>query len=116
MLQTIRDKTAGWIAGIFLGAIAIVFVFWGIDFQSGTASFAAKVDGERIQFVRSTPPARASPLGKRGERSADIPSPAGPPPAASPTALQFSAQHILDRVVLEGELRVHAFEPAVLVL
>lgn len=48
MLQTIRDKTAGWIAGIFLGAIAIVFVFWGIDFQSSAASFAAKVDGERI--------------------------------------------------------------------
>jgi peptidyl-prolyl cis-trans isomerase D len=48
MLQTIRDKTAGWIAGIFLGAITIVFVFWGIDFQSGSDSFAAKVDGERI--------------------------------------------------------------------
>lgn len=48
MLQTIRDKTAGWIAGIFLGAITIVFVFWGIDFQSGNASFAAEVDGERI--------------------------------------------------------------------
>ena len=41
MLQTIRDKTAGWIAGIFLGAITIVFVFWGIDFQSGADSFAA---------------------------------------------------------------------------
>src|SRR5688500_2228081 len=48
MLQTIRDKTAGWIAGIFLGAIAIVFIFWGIDFQSGVATYAAKVDGETI--------------------------------------------------------------------
>lgn len=48
MLQTIRDKTAGWVAGLFLGAIAIVFVFWGIDFQSSNATFAAKVDGERI--------------------------------------------------------------------
>ena len=48
MLQTIRDKTAGWIAGIFLGAITIVFVFWGIDFQSGSATYAAKVDGEPI--------------------------------------------------------------------
>ncbi len=48
MLQTIRDKTAGWVAGLFLGAIAIVFVFWGIDFQSGADTFAAKVDGERI--------------------------------------------------------------------
>ncbi|MBL8265404.1 SurA N-terminal domain-containing protein [Steroidobacter sp.] len=48
MLQTIRDKTAGWVASLFLGAIAIVFVFWGIDFQSSSGSFAAKVDGERI--------------------------------------------------------------------
>ncbi|HEY0687147.1 MAG TPA: SurA N-terminal domain-containing protein [Steroidobacter sp.] len=48
MLQTIRDKITGWVAGFFLGAIAIVFVFWGIDFQSASANFAAKVDGERI--------------------------------------------------------------------
>ena len=48
MLQTIRDKITGWVAGLFLGAIAVVFVFWGIDFQSSSAAFAAKVDGERI--------------------------------------------------------------------
>src|SRR5687768_18580551 len=48
MLQTIRDKITGWVASLFLGAIAVVFVFWGIDFQSGAASFAAKVDGEQI--------------------------------------------------------------------
>jgi peptidyl-prolyl cis-trans isomerase D len=48
MLQTIRDKITGWVAGLFLGAIAVVFIFWGIDFKSGTASYAAKVDGERI--------------------------------------------------------------------
>jgi peptidyl-prolyl cis-trans isomerase D len=48
MLQTIRDKITGWVASLFLGAIAVVFVFWGIDFQSGSASFAAKVDGEQI--------------------------------------------------------------------
>jgi peptidyl-prolyl cis-trans isomerase D len=48
MLQTIRDKITGWVASIFLGAIAVVFVFWGIDFQSSNASYAAKVDGERI--------------------------------------------------------------------
>lgn len=48
MLQTIRDKITGWVAGLFLGAIGIVFVFWGIDFQSGADTFAAKVDGERI--------------------------------------------------------------------
>jgi peptidyl-prolyl cis-trans isomerase D len=48
MLQTIRDKITGWVAGIFLGAIAIVFVFWGVDFQSGVKTYAAKVDGEQI--------------------------------------------------------------------
>lgn len=48
MLQTIRDKITGLVASIFLGTIAIVFVFWGIDFQSGTQSYAAKVDGEKI--------------------------------------------------------------------
>jgi peptidyl-prolyl cis-trans isomerase D len=48
MLQTIRDKITGWVAGIVIGAIAVVFVFWGIDFQSNTSNFAAKVDGERI--------------------------------------------------------------------
>lgn len=48
MLQTIRDKITGWVAGIFLGAIGVVFVFWGIDFQSGVGTYAAKVDGERI--------------------------------------------------------------------
>lgn len=48
MLQTIRDKINGIVAILLIGAIGIVFVFWGIDFQSGTATYAAKVDGESI--------------------------------------------------------------------
>ena len=48
MLQQIRDKITGWVASIFLGAIAVVFVFWGIDFQSSAGNYAAKVNGERI--------------------------------------------------------------------
>ena len=49
MLQTIRDKISGIVATLFLGAIAVVFVFWGIDFQDrARRRFAAKVDGERI--------------------------------------------------------------------
>jgi peptidyl-prolyl cis-trans isomerase D len=48
MLQTIRDKITGVVAAIFLGAIAVVFVFWGIDFQSSSQTYAAKVDGEKI--------------------------------------------------------------------
>ena len=48
MLQTIRDKISGIVATLFLGTIAVVFVFWGVDFQTGSQSFAAKVDGESI--------------------------------------------------------------------
>jgi peptidyl-prolyl cis-trans isomerase D len=48
MLQTIRDKISGIVAMAFLGAIAVVFIFWGIDFKTGAVSYAAKVDGERI--------------------------------------------------------------------
>ena len=48
MLQNIRDKITGWVSWFFLGIIAIVFIFWGVDFGTSTASYAAKVDGERI--------------------------------------------------------------------
>ena len=33
MLQQIRDKITGWFAAVFLGAIAVVFVFWGIQLR-----------------------------------------------------------------------------------
>jgi peptidyl-prolyl cis-trans isomerase D len=48
MLQKIRDKVSGWVASLFLGTVAVVFVFWGVDFQSKASAFAAKVDGEKI--------------------------------------------------------------------
>jgi len=48
MLQTIRDKISGWFAAVFLGAVALVFVFWGIDFQGGAIQDAASVNGEKI--------------------------------------------------------------------
>lgn len=48
MLQTIRDKITGWVAALFLGAIAVVFVFWGIDFQSNSANYAVKVNGDTV--------------------------------------------------------------------
>jgi peptidyl-prolyl cis-trans isomerase D len=48
MLQTIRDKITGWIAWTIIAIIGVVFIFWGVDFQSGAVSYAAKVDGERI--------------------------------------------------------------------
>jgi peptidyl-prolyl cis-trans isomerase D len=48
MLQTIRDKISGVVAIAFLGAIAVVFVFWGVDFQTGAQTYAAKVGGDTI--------------------------------------------------------------------
>jgi peptidyl-prolyl cis-trans isomerase D len=48
MLQQIRDKITGWFAIVFLGAIAVVFIFWGIRFESSVTAAAAKVNGEKI--------------------------------------------------------------------
>ena len=48
MLQTIRDKITGIVATLFLGVIALVFIFWGIDFKTGAVSYAAQVGDERI--------------------------------------------------------------------
>ncbi len=48
MLQQIRDKITGWFASVFLGAIAVVFIFWGIQFESTATMSAAKVNGEKI--------------------------------------------------------------------
>ena len=59
MLQQIRDKISGWFAIVFLGAIAVVFIFWGIRFESGVDQAAAKVNGEKH-------PARAGAPGLAG--------------------------------------------------
>ncbi len=48
MLQRIRDRTSGWFAAVFLGAIAVVFIFWGIQFESAVTSAAATVNGQDI--------------------------------------------------------------------
>jgi peptidyl-prolyl cis-trans isomerase D len=48
MLQRIRDRISGWFAAVFLGAIAVVFIFWGIQFESSLASAAATVNGQDI--------------------------------------------------------------------
>ncbi|AMN46401.1 peptidyl-prolyl cis-trans isomerase D [Steroidobacter denitrificans] len=48
MLQKIREKITGLVAFLFIGLIAVVFVFWGVDFGAGVQSYAAKVDGETI--------------------------------------------------------------------
>jgi peptidyl-prolyl cis-trans isomerase D len=48
MLQTIHDKLKGWLAGVVLGAIGLVFVFWGINWTLGAPNYAAKVNGVEI--------------------------------------------------------------------
>jgi len=53
MLQTIRDKITGWFAYLFLGAIAVVFIFWGVQMRSatGVSNSAATVNGEEIPIA-----------------------------------------------------------------
>ena len=48
MLQTIHDRLKGWVAGVVLGAIALVFVFWGINWTLSAPTYAAKVNGTEI--------------------------------------------------------------------
>jgi peptidyl-prolyl cis-trans isomerase D len=48
MLQSIHDKLKGWLAGVVLGAIGLVFVFWGINFTMTAPDYAAKVNGSEV--------------------------------------------------------------------
>lgn len=48
MLQSIHDKLKGWVAGVVLGAIGLVFVFWGINWTLSAPTYAAKVNGSEI--------------------------------------------------------------------
>ena len=48
MLQNIHDKLKGWVAGLVLGAIGLVFVFWGINWTLSAPNYAAKVNGAEI--------------------------------------------------------------------
>ena len=50
MLQKIRDKITGWVAAVIIGLIAVVFIFWGIQFESSVTAAAAKVNGEEISM------------------------------------------------------------------
>lgn len=52
MLQSIRDKTTGWIAVAIVALLCIPFAFWGINyyFSGGTEPVVAKVNGEEIKL------------------------------------------------------------------
>lgn len=53
MLQSIRDKTSGWIASIILGLIIIGMVFFGVEsyLTPKVDTYAAKVEGPRKYWV-----------------------------------------------------------------
>ena len=48
MLQSIRDKTSGWIASIILGMIILTMAFFGMEsyLQPKVETFAARVEGQ----------------------------------------------------------------------
>jgi peptidyl-prolyl cis-trans isomerase D len=48
MLQTIHDRLKGWLAGVVLGTIGLVFVFWGINWTLTAPNYAAKVNGSEV--------------------------------------------------------------------
>ena len=48
MLQKIREKISGWVAGVILALLAFVFAVWGIDIGFNAQSYAAVVNGEEI--------------------------------------------------------------------
>jgi peptidyl-prolyl cis-trans isomerase D len=48
MLQSIHDKLKGWLAGVVLGIIGLVFVFWGINWTLTAPNYAAKVNGSEV--------------------------------------------------------------------
>ncbi len=49
MLQRIHDSLGRWVAALVLGLVSAGFIFWGVERgTTGSASFAAKVNGENI--------------------------------------------------------------------
>ena len=50
MLQKIRDRITGWVAGLIFFFIAVAFALWGIDIGGANQNFVAKVNGEDISL------------------------------------------------------------------
>lgn len=50
MLQSIRDRASGWLAGLLVVLISIPFALWGINryFSGGQEQIVAKVNGQEI--------------------------------------------------------------------
>lgn len=52
MLQRIRDRITGWVAGFIIFVIAIAFIFWGIDFGFFNRDYIALVNGEEVPTLQ----------------------------------------------------------------
>ena len=54
MLQDIRDKTTGWVAGLIMAILIIPFAFWGINyyFSGGKEPVVATVNGVDIKVTQ----------------------------------------------------------------
>ena len=49
MLRLMRDYATSWMIKIILGAIVVVFVFWGVgSFRNRKANIIASVNGDAI--------------------------------------------------------------------
>ena len=73
MLQTLRDKTSGWIAGVILGLLTIPFAFFGMEqylFQRND-TFAAKIEAPPAWWPSSPAVWPLTMLWQRDEISAD---------------------------------------------
>jgi peptidyl-prolyl cis-trans isomerase D len=73
MLQSIHDKLKGWVAGVVLGAIGLVFVFWGINWTLSAPTYAAKVNGTEISSdeVRQTYQQQLAQIERQGNAPLD---------------------------------------------
>ena len=47
--------SSGWLAYVVLGAIGLVFVFWGINWTLSAPNYAAKVNGTEISASKGAP-------------------------------------------------------------
>ncbi|MDE2347575.1 MAG: SurA N-terminal domain-containing protein [Gammaproteobacteria bacterium] len=94
MLQKIHDKLTGWVAYVVLGAIAAVFVLWGINWSLGNADYAAKVNGIEIPTneVRDAYQRQLGELEKRTNGNAD------------PAALDALKKQVIEQFVAQEAL------------
>lgn len=58
MLQTIRDKTQGWIATVIIAVVCLTFALWGVHYylqgNNQTTTYVAKVNGKQITAQQFT--------------------------------------------------------------